>query len=106
MKINKSIKIALAVVLCLAMLDITSQCYSGGTVYIKQLSYTEYDKVKIIAKAVYNTKNFRWQLDKENNTFVSCTADGTDYNIVGSLTTNKLNLANGSYSGSACVLCR
>jgi len=83
--------------------DITAQCYSGGTVYIKRLHYGTYDKVKIIAKAVYDTKNFRWELSNDKKVFGTCTADGTDYNIIGELTSDDINLENGSLSNGSFV---
>lgn len=79
--------------------DITAQTYSGGTVFIRNMHYSYYDRVKITAKAVYTPKNFRWEMGSTGLT--SCVMDGADYSISGTLTQNALALKNGSVTGGS-----
>lgn len=78
--------------------DITSECYSDGAVFLRRVSHS-YDKIRITAKATYTPKNFRWET--KDSSFVSITPDGQDYGTSGTLTQNDLTMTNGSYNGTA-----
>lgn len=79
--------------------DITSEAYSGGTVYIyKAISYSTYDYVKITAKSVYKPKNFRWEL--KDGSLESLSQDGKLYDTKTGITYNDATLIKGSYTSN------
>lgn len=78
--------------------DITSSTYSGGTVCIKRLSYGDYSKVRITAKAVYDTNDYRWEL--KDGSLESVVADGKDHDVVGGIDYNDATMLSGSHDGT------
>lgn len=75
--------------------DITSSSYTGsGQVYVQRVDRLSYDQLKITARAVYQPKNFRWEV--QDDSLGSCTEDGNDYHVDGGITYNATALKNGS----------
>lgn len=75
--------------------DVTASSYSAGTVLIDKVT----GPITIKAEAVYETRNYRWEL--KDGALKSCVPDGKDYHVSGEIDTKELVLKNGSYTNGS-----
>ena len=61
--------------------DVTASSYSAGTVLIDSVT----GPIHIKAEAVYETRNYRWEL--QDGTLKSCVPDGKDYHVFDNIDT-------------------
>ena len=75
--------------------DVTATAYSAGTVLIDKVT----GPIHIKAEAVYETRNYRWEL--EDGGLKSCVPDGKDYHVSGEIDTKELVHKKGSYTNGS-----
>ena len=75
--------------------DVTATAYSAGTVLIDKVT----GPIHIKAEAVYDTRNYRWEL--EDGGLKSCVPDGKDYHVSGEIDTKELVHKKGSYTNGS-----